>query len=119
MPHGRVVWKASKGRGQKGETTGGHRMDGMFRMGKPHGFARVYDHHENVIFEGRFINGRSAKPMPIEGDMEKFRFGVKKPTPATTVATTTATTTTTTTITTDSDGGRYEEETTKEILQTM
>ena len=67
MPHGRVVWKAQS-------VKGGHRMDGMFRMGKPHGFARVYDQHENVIFEGRFINGRPAKPMPKEVDMGRFRF---------------------------------------------
>ncbi len=63
---------------------GGLRMDGMFRMGRPHGFVKVYDTRGNVIYEGRFINGRpksrsntaaasAAGPNALV-DLERFRF---------------------------------------------
>ena len=43
MPHGRVEWQLPSGL----------RMDGMFRMGRPHGFVRVYDDKGSLVFEGR------------------------------------------------------------------
>ena len=43
MPHGRVEWRLPSGL----------RMDGMFRMGRPHGFVRVYDDEGGLVFEGR------------------------------------------------------------------
>ena len=43
MPHGRVEWQLPNGL----------RMDGMFRMGRPHGFVRVYDDEGGQVFEGR------------------------------------------------------------------
>ena len=49
-------------------------------MGKPHGYARLFDAHGNSVYEGRFINGRPAKQMSKAGleELEMFKFGKKK-----------------------------------------
>jgi antitoxin component YwqK of YwqJK toxin-antitoxin module len=66
MPHGRVIWQLPNG---------GLRMDGMFRMGHPHGYARIFDERGDVLYDGRFVNGRpKAKHQNNGFEVETFSF---------------------------------------------
>ena len=64
MPHGQVtVWygKDNTGTGTESGLKNGVRIEGTFRMGRPHGHARVIDltsEDEKVLYDGKFLNGR-------------------------------------------------------------
>ena len=64
MPHGEVtVWygKDDSGSGSESGLKNGVRIEGTYRMGRPHGHARVTDlsgDNEKVLYDGKFLNGR-------------------------------------------------------------
>ena len=61
MPHGRAVWR----------TPGGLRVDAMYRMGRPHGQVRVYNEQGQLVYEGRFINGRPVNRETMPEGLDK------------------------------------------------